>query len=493
MNNIHDGATPLTLAIYDGHTRGVQVLLEASADIDKPTTEGDTPLETALKERQEEVVKILIASGACPLAHLPGTLAPIHVAVQNFDAKIVEELLKAGADCNTIYQDGSNALSIAVLYRKITTAKLLLAVGADPNTLVKPHPNGILVRSSSPITGLRESRVEQFTDPFCANGYYSYTTLALSMGCVEMTRLMIDGGADVNFGVHGQFRIRGAVSPLQVAAKLGCHETVTMLLAASVDVDAVSCGDSPLLCAVKGGFSRCVQILVDAGANISSPSDPCMHTPLGFAVKSGFDEIVSILLNAGAHVSGSDNFGLGISHYAARQGNPEVLRMLTLAGAEVHSSTPTNGTPLQAAIKTRNRSCILPLLDAGADIDIAVHGLPPIQMAAVVGDLCTVELLAANGASLAGLTMRGALSKSVEPAVKRGLLKLAALPASPRLWRRATHHLLTPGRRECIETLLLVEIRVRGTFLGLPPEMWMAILHQIRRSDLSPNPLLFSQ
>eukprot|EP00035_Acanthoeca_spectabilis_P015635 m.312836 g.312836 ORF g.312836 m.312836 type:complete len:86 (+) comp16405_c0_seq14:794-1051(+) len=71
MNNIHDGATPLTLAIYDGHTRGVQVLLEASADIDKPTTEGDTPLETALKERQEEVVKILIASGACPLAHLP--------------------------------------------------------------------------------------------------------------------------------------------------------------------------------------------------------------------------------------------------------------------------------------------------------------------------------------------------------------------------------------------------------------------------------------
>lgn len=98
-----------------------------------------------------------------------------------------------------------------------------------------------------------------------------------------------------------------------------------------------------------------------------------MHTPLGFAVKSGFDEIVSILLNTGAHVSGSDNvcffceilssssslflvkkrtggmnaefrtnsqFGLGILHYAARQGNPEVLRMLTLAGAEVHSSTP---------------------------------------------------------------------------------------------------------------------------------------------------------
>lgn len=60
-----------------------------------------------------------------------------------------------------------------------------------------------------------------------------------------------------------------------------------------------------------------------------------------------------------------------------------------------------------------------------------------------------------------------------------------------RQWSIATHAELAPSRREAVQTLLFVANRLRGTELGLPPEMWIHILKSALRWDLGADVVPF--
>ena len=110
---------------------------------------------------------------------------------------------------------------------------------------------------------------------------------------------------------------------------------------------------------------ECVQLLVDAGAEINA-EDSALRTPLLVACESNSTAAAQILIVAGASVKVSDENGMTPLHWLARHGAADALGHALTAGAEVDAVSSSSQTALHEAISRSNLACALVLLDAGA-------------------------------------------------------------------------------------------------------------------------------
>jgi len=107
------------------HLRVLRLMIEAKADVNKPS-HGGTPLRIAVCGEDLEVVKLLLAKGANPnaetfsiLSNLAHKTKPgyrntvLHEAVEKGSLPIAETLLAAGADPNRTDHEGKTPLAIA--------------------------------------------------------------------------------------------------------------------------------------------------------------------------------------------------------------------------------------------------------------------------------------------------------------------------------------------------------------------------------------------
>jgi ankyrin repeat protein len=123
-------------------------------------------------------------------------------------------------------------------------------------------------------------------------------------------------------------------SALHLAAFFRQPSVEQLLLDRDADVNAEADNSShvlPLHSAVAGGNARCVQILLDAGADV----DARQHggwTPLMAASERGDLEIVRALLAAGADPSLRSEDGRSSFDFAEAEGNAEVVSALKEAG-----------------------------------------------------------------------------------------------------------------------------------------------------------------
>lgn len=84
----------------------------------------------------------------------------------------------------------------------------------------------------------------------------------------------------------------------------------------------------------------------------------------------GIEDIVQALLEGGAHASTSGIGNLTPLHFAAERGYECVCRILLVNGANVSARVdkpPPRSTPLHVACRNTRLSCVLALLEAGAD------------------------------------------------------------------------------------------------------------------------------
>jgi uncharacterized protein len=119
------------------HLRVLKMVLEAKADINKPS-HGSTPLRIAVKWQDFEVVQLLLANGANPnaesysilstLAHKtkPGYYNTVlHEAVEKGSLPIVRALVEAGADIKRTDHEGKTPLDIAREKKRAKIAEVL--------------------------------------------------------------------------------------------------------------------------------------------------------------------------------------------------------------------------------------------------------------------------------------------------------------------------------------------------------------------------------
>jgi ankyrin repeat protein len=160
-------------------------------------------------------------------------------------------------------------------------------------------------------------------------------------------------------------------------------------------------GNSPLLLACRSGNFEIAEILVGAGANVSTANERG-DTPLLVAVGAGRFEMFELLLEAKAHVNVINGGGASALHLAIASGSArsfEMFETLLKAGANVNVVRRDGASALQLAIVSENaRSFEMfeTLLKAGADVNVVRRdGASALQLAIVSGKGRSFEMFEA--------------------------------------------------------------------------------------------------
>ena len=121
--------------------------------------------------------------------------------------------------------------------------------------------------------------------------------------------------------------------------------------------------------AAVNGNVECIQILLDAGADVNACSPTC-PTPLHYALSNNHTECARLLLERGASPDAEPSPGYTPLHEAATA-SPECLNLILGYGVRVNVREEESGmTPLMKCARYGLPACAEILLRHGADPDI---------------------------------------------------------------------------------------------------------------------------
>ena len=178
-----------------------------------------------------------------------------------------------------------------------------------------------------------------------------------------------------------------------------------LLLAATPAISAILAkpGDSSIADAAMKRDAAAVRSLIKQGADVNAAQGDGM-TALHWAAMQGDAELVKMLVSAGARTEVTTRNAAYVPlHLAARAGNAAAVSALLDAGANVRAATSSGGTTaLHFAAANGDRATVLALLDHKAPVDARDNAFmqTPIMWAAAYDRTEAVALLAARGADV---------------------------------------------------------------------------------------------
>jgi len=403
-----DGATALHWAVERDDVELAELLLTAGARASARTREGVTPLQLAAINGSAGMLGRLIKSGADPNAPLtPARDTALMLAARTGKTDAIRLLLEAGADINAKENwGGTTALSWAVAEGHAEAASVLIAASADVNArshYVAPA-NGRGFEGRTPSASRTEEKVEEF-----ASGWLAPLMFAVREGSLELTRILVGAGADVD-ATAGDGK-----TALALAIFNGNYDVATFLVDKKADVNKADAQRfTPLFWAVDRRNMETapnfpwmvtadpmplVHKLLDAGANPNAVVNNTPRgrmregsprivfaTPLMRAAFAGDLELVKLLLERGAdpaivsrdgETMVSASAGLAFIHGYHRGKSPEerlqVVKLFVQLANDVNQPDDYGITPLMAAANGGDTKLIQYLVDAGADL--AAHDL----------------------------------------------------------------------------------------------------------------------
>ncbi len=246
------------------------------------------------------------------------------------------------------------------------------------------------------VKKLMESGIDPNEQMYCTSYGLFRTPLqrACEMRSLELVRLLIEAGADVNDPrSEGYSTLVFAVDNFYRNSEedFVVPELVRFLLWAGAMVNP-RYGGSPLALAAESGHVETVAILISAGADVNFSDEETGATPLIEAVEShdnipdeDVNAIVRNLLQAGADVQAIavyEDRRTTVLEAAIWGGNVELIQLLLEGGARIHESA------FIAAIKCCNLDIVKLLLKSGVRVTQEV-----IESATAYGEFALVLLL----------------------------------------------------------------------------------------------------
>ena len=316
------GYAPLFFAAYNGHTGVIRLLAEHGADVNAADSNGTTPLLQAAYAGKLESIQTLVALGA-DLNHAPdihgNNLLMATMWGGHFD--ITTWLLDHGADWNYRNSEGETMLHVAAARGNIPVAQMLVTKGIDVNT-----------RSNAGLTPLCLAVWEQ----------------------PEMTRWLIDRGADVNATTDS------TGSPLQFAANRGDTVIVRTLLTRGATVNYQNrTWEAPLYLATRLGSTAVVRQLLESGADPNLTALNADRTALHVASIIGKKDLVELLLEHGANVNAKDSVRRTPLYYAARYAHKPAADVLKARGADTKGIEESDGIARELALPIKDGEAII--------------------------------------------------------------------------------------------------------------------------------------
>jgi ankyrin repeat protein len=398
-----DGSTALHWAAEHDDIEMADVLIRAGARVAARTREGVTPLQLAATNGSAPLIDRLLKAGADPNAALTsaGDTA-LMMAARTGTTDAIRALVEAGANVNgTESWGGTTALHWAVSEGHADAAKALIAAGADVNTrsnYVAPA-NGRGFEGRTPLANSADAKPVEF-----ASGWLTPLMIAAREGNIELARVLVGAGADVNAAAGD------GKTALAMAIFNGSYELGSYLVDQRAEVNKADAQRfTPLFWAidrrnmetapnfpwmVTADPMPLIRKLLDAGAD---PNARINHTPrarmregsprIVFAtalMRAAFAadlELVKLLLDRGADpkVVSRDGetmlsaaAGLAFIHGYHRGKHPEerlqVVKLFVELGNDVNQPDDYGITPLMAAGNYGDVPVIQYLIDAGADL-----------------------------------------------------------------------------------------------------------------------------
>src|SRR5688572_20474738 len=175
--------------------------------------------------------------------------------------------------------------------------------------------------------------------------------------------------------------------------------SLAVVLALSIGVNAA---ESPIADAAARGDRETVKALLKKAADVNAAQGDGM-TALHWAAMNGDADLVQMLIVAGANVRATTRLGTYTPLYlASQQGHGQVIQALVKAGADVKAGTPNGTTPLMVAAASGELDAVRALVDGGADVNAkdGVRGQTPVMYAAASNRAAVIEYLASKGADL---------------------------------------------------------------------------------------------
>jgi ankyrin repeat protein len=278
----------------------------------------------------------------------------------------------------------------------------------------------------------------------------------------DEVRRLIDGGAEINrpeqlktWGPDVQSKMHiGGYTPLTRACSCGIHAMTELLVNFGADVDQADGGRRfPILCALLMNDVKSLQVLIDAGCNMSPDGQHVLMHSFPYNKFSRATE--AFLLDNGA----GTNLPSHALFFACRKERDTTVRWILENGGDVDANYGQSGSshlersylPIHAAVYTGNTNIVGILLQHGANInDSAGAFFTPLMCAAESRDPAMLKFLLAQGANIGFTNDKGwnalhnAAFKSSLPAIK------VLHAASPKLLHSRTMEGETPLWFACI-------------------------------------------
>ena len=380
-----DSLTPLHWAvIFSNNPHAASALIAAGARINGHPSARCAPLHSAaLSNTNAETIHFLLDHGADIEAKDDGGRSALHLAAINADnPALLQTLLDRGANPNAV--DRANAsvaenLLFAAPSRAAAALARLKASGAD---LERRDRDGNTMLHRVALQG-----DETMLRALLSNG------VDVNAQNERMTRDIAAYTASPSIVDQTLYHPQSALTegetatPLHLVAALGIAPHLVKVLAEyGADIEAQNAvGCTPVdWAAVYSNSPAMIKALMAEGAEINCdapPRVPTLHSAAGFARNP---EVATALVEGGARIGDISNIGTSVLthavvfntdlnmlrtllrlgadpqlpntdgrtpiHFAAMQAQPEKVRLLIGAGADVNAVDNAGNTPLQAAL-----------------------------------------------------------------------------------------------------------------------------------------------
>lgn len=235
--------------------------------INATDSRGSTPLLRAALAGELSIVSWLLENGAdIDAVDNQGCGAIIH-AINGMHVDVVRELLKWKPKLDILTPDGETLLQIAM--EDISLFQMLLDAGADPELRNRDNVPAINVAVVKKKTKVVELLVDRKVKLDCRDKS-NWTPILDATGYkpdAEITRILAKGGANL-----GDTTALGS-TPLHLAVMEGEADIVRVLLEFRKRVDLEkrnNDGETPLLVADADTSMECLELLIQAGADVNA-------------------------------------------------------------------------------------------------------------------------------------------------------------------------------------------------------------------------------
>lgn len=433
-------ATPLILAVGNGHLEAARVLLEAGANVNHAASEGYTPLILAAMLGDIPMIRLLAERGAHLDARTQLGDQPLLAALNLDRWEAAHVLLDLGASPGQSGAFGFTPLARSVEYWKWSVeprdpekqSQLARLIGKGEETLDLETSE----RAANSLA-MVQRLIELGADPSAPGNFQSETALhiAAAAASTEMARLLISHGADIKrsdaFGAvplmvatkrpdMTKLLLESGADPERTdgfnrtalfhAANARNREVLKILIEAGARTDTVDLeGATVLDILAREGDSELHRFLVGLGGGRVSPESAQLlrDKELKQACISGDLHRLRELIAEGANPNAKPSDGWHPLMNAARGGHAEIVRELLSAGAKVNAHGIYDQTALHAGAESGSRPVIEALIGAGAKLDgltdrgtYPIDPWTPLMIAAQSGSLGAVEALVEAGANI---------------------------------------------------------------------------------------------